>query len=86
MDISFQNSTTSQTNINEELKTEPDIHISTSFESHFTKKNVINANINLTETQQEDKADIYAKRKKLNLKKSLSKTLSSIVISIRKML
>ena len=71
MDISFQNSAISQTNISGELKSEPNNHGSPIYGSQFTKKNAISKHLNTTEI--------------LTLKKSLSKTLSSIVISIRKM-
>jgi hypothetical protein len=85
MDISFQNSAISQTNITGELKSEPNNHGSPINESHFTKKNTISMHVNPTEIEYAKKPDNHDKRKNLTLKKSLSKTLSSIVISIRKM-
>ena len=68
-----------------ELKTEPNNLFSSSVESDFTKKTALDTQLNPTEIKPNEKAEIYKKRKKLNLTKSLSKTLSSIVISIRKM-
>ena len=73
MHIYFQNSATSQTNISGE--NEPNSYVSPSYGS----------DLNPTEIQLAAKAKIYEKRRKLSIKKSLSRTLSSIVISIRKM-
>ena len=85
MHIYFQNSATNLTNMFGELKTEPNNLVSSSVESDFTKKTALDTQLNPPEIKPTEKAEIYKKRKKINFTKSLSKTLSSIVISIRKM-
>ena len=68
-----------------ELKTEPNNLVGSSYEPAFTKKTTIDTQLNPTEIKPTEKAEIYKKRKKLNLTNLLSETLSSIVIFIRKM-